>query len=177
MFIYKSNIDKEICKDIIKIFDQNDFKKPINTAHTNMNQLLLSSADPVLDKYISQLFEIKNTYVKKYKFIDEGQDPWELHERIKIQKYEPGESYFSWHAESTGYEGNNNRILVFSTFLNTIKRGGETEFFYQKEKIKAEEGRTILFPAFWTHTHRGNTTKETKYIITGWYTYLSKTPA
>ena len=34
------------------------------------------------------------------------------------------------------------------------------------------EGKTILFPSFWTHTHKGNITKETKYIITGWYTYV-----
>ena len=52
------------------------------------------------------------------------------------------------------------------------KKGGETEFFYQKEKIKPVEGKTILFPAFWTHTHKGNLTKEIKYIITGWYTYV-----
>ena len=35
------------------------------------------------------------------------------------------------------------------------------EFFYQKEKIKPIEGKTILFPSFWTHTHKGNKTKET----------------
>ena len=48
----------------------------------------------------------------------------------------------------------------------------ETEFFYQKQKIKPETGKTIFFPSFWTHTHRGIVTQETKYIVTGWYTYV-----
>ena len=59
------------------------------------------------------------------------------------------------------------------TYLNTVKKKGETEFYYQKLKIKPETGLTIIWPSDWTHTHRGITSNtEEKYIVTGWYSYL-----
>ena len=58
------------------------------------------------------------------------------------------------------------------TYLNDIKKGGETEFYYQKLKIKPETGLTLLWGCDWTFTHRGITSPtETKYIATGWYSY------
>ena len=108
----------------------------------------------------------------KYVYIDKNQNPWGTEGTIKIQKYEPGENYFDWHAENTGYDQNEKRILVFTTYLNDVYNGGETEFYYYKEKVKPKEGLTVLFPPFWTHAHRGAMTKEIKYIITGWYRYV-----
>ena len=36
----------------------------------------------------------------------------------------------------------------------------------------AVEGRCVIWPAFFTHTHRGIVSKtETKYIATGWFQY------
>jgi len=171
MFVYESYIDKKICKDLINLFEK-EKKVKENNDHTKMTTVFLNRSDSNLFDYLSALTKILEKYKKKYKYIDQEQEPWEIHEQIKIQKYEPGQSYFRYHSESSGYNGNNNRILVFSSFLNNIEKGGETEFFYQKQKIKVKEGKTILFPPFWTHTHKGNIATETKYIITGWYTYV-----
>ena len=172
MFIYENYINKKICKTLIDLYENSDDKIKRKNPVTDMSQIVLNKNNPKLISYNLALDKILEKYKKKYKFVDRGQQRWEVYENIKIQKYEPGQSYFGWHCESTGYEGNNDTILVFSTYLNTIKKGGETAFFYQKEKIKPMEGKTILFPSFWTHTHKGNITKETKYIITGWYTYV-----
>jgi len=39
-------------------------------------------------------------------------------------------------------------------------------------KIKPEMGKTLIWPAEWTHAHAGEILKtETKYIITGWMCY------
>ena len=57
------------------------------------------------------------------------------------------------------------------TYLNNVKNGG-TEFKYQKLKTEAKEGLTLIWPTDFTHTHRGLVAKETKYIITGWYTFI-----
>ena len=63
------------------------------------------------------------------------------------------------------------RHLVFMTYLNDVPDGG-TEWYYQDLKLPAEKGLTILWPADWTHTHRGIISMSTtKYIITGWYSY------
>ena len=59
------------------------------------------------------------------------------------------------------------------TYLNDIKNDGGTEFFYQKTKFNAKKGLTLIWPAEWTHTHRGIISEEyEKYIITGWISYL-----
>jgi hypothetical protein len=57
------------------------------------------------------------------------------------------------------------------TYLNDVDDGG-TEFYYQKTIIKAEKGLTLIWPADWTYTHKGqiSNTKE-KTIITGWISY------
>ena len=171
MFIYKDKINKKICEDLINVFEKSNDKHQEKKQDVLMTSLFLNKNDPRVKEYFIHLTSIKNKYIKKYIYIDRGQEPWNIYKNVKIQKYEPGEAYFGWHSESTGLEDSRDRILVYSTFLNTVKNGGETEFFYQKEKIKPRQGTTILFPAFWTHAHRGKFSTETKYIITGWYTY------
>ncbi len=91
----------------------------------------------------------------------------------QIQKYNPSQFYKAWHFETNGTAGLiGNRFLVFMAYLNTVQKGGQTEYLYQKKKFKAEEGKLLIWPAYWTHTHRGCVApKETKYIITGWWTY------
>ena len=59
------------------------------------------------------------------------------------------------------------------TYLNNVKQGGETEWFYQKIKIKPKKGLTVIWPSNWVFTHKGHTAvDEDKYIFTGWYTYI-----
>ena len=54
------------------------------------------------------------------------------------------------------------------TYLNTVKNGG-TEFYYQKLKVDAVKGLTLIWPSDWTHTHKGVISKkQKKYILTGW---------
>ena len=59
------------------------------------------------------------------------------------------------------------------TYLNDVNDGGETEYYYQKVKIKPVKGLTLIVPVDWTFTHRGIVSlTETKYIVTGWFSYL-----
>ena len=172
MFIHKDMIKKEVCDDLINAFKNSKEKIKVDNPYTKMTNTVWTFHHLELHEYFKELNKVLEKYIKKYTYVDKGQEPWNLNSKIQIQKYEPGESYFEWHSESTGFQNTNNRILVFTTYLNDVKNGGETEFFYQKEKIRPEKGKTILFPAFWTHTHKGNIAKQTKYIITGWYTYV-----
>ena len=42
----------------------------------------------------------------------------------------------------------------------------------------AKTGSTLIWPATWTHTHKGVISKtQTKYIITGWYSYYNNDKA
>ena len=58
--------------------------------------------------------------------------------------------------------------LRTSTTTNVVDGG--TEFKYQKIILNAEKGNLIIWPADFTHTHKGiiSNTKE-KYIATGWF--------
>jgi len=54
-------------------------------------------------------------------------------------------------------------------YLNDNFEGGETEFIYQKDRIKPRKNRLLIWPAAYTHVHRGNPPiNGDKYIITGW---------
>ena len=55
------------------------------------------------------------------------------------------------------------------TYLNTIDDGGGTEFILQNLVASAKQGLTLIWPAGWTHYHRGIVSNtQIKYIITGW---------
>ena len=87
---------------------------------------------------------------------------------LKIQKTLPAEGYHIFH-----YENDNKEVAyrqtTFILYLNDIKEGGETEFLYQSCRISPKRNRLVLWPAGFTHVHRGNPPlKETKYIATGW---------
>tara|TARA_R100001143_G_scaffold29442_1_gene28744 strand:+ start:343 stop:936 length:594 start_codon:yes stop_codon:yes gene_type:complete len=92
---------------------------------------------------------------------------------IRIQKTSPGQGYHVWHCEN-GDSSRRDRLLVFSLFLNDVEEGGETEFLYQKRRVKPKKDRLLIFPSGFSHTHRGNQPiSGDKYIITGWLEYTS----
>jgi len=91
---------------------------------------------------------------------------------VKMQKTDPGSGYHVWHAEQGGgSEGN--RAIVYALYLNSLEHdaAGETEFLYQRLRIPPKENCMILWPAAFTHAHRGNVVHgdRSKYIITGWF--------
>lgn len=92
---------------------------------------------------------------------------------FNFQHYQPGACYHVWHSEYPGPEKHRpTRVLAFMTYLNDVNEGGETEFLYYKLNIQPRRGLTLMWPAGFTHTHRGCPTPEEKMIITGWCIYL-----
>jgi len=86
----------------------------------------------------------------------------------KMQKTEPGQGYHVWHCEAEDREVQQ-RVLAWTVYLNDNFDAGETEFLYQQYRYKPKMGDVVIFPAAFTHTHRGNPPiGGTKYIITGW---------
>lgn len=79
--------------------------------------------------------------------------------------------YSVWHIEQgAGYSSS--RFLVWSIYLNDVQDGGETEFLYQKQKIKPKAGTLVIWPAGVTHPHRGNPPySNDKFILTGWFEF------
>lgn len=79
-----------------------------------------------------------------------------------------GDGYHRWHSERFGMN-TVERVLAWTIYLNDVTEGGETEFLYQGLRVSPKHGRIVIWPAGWTHVHRGNPPlSNTKYILTGW---------
>lgn len=92
----------------------------------------------------------------------------------KLQKTEPGGGYHVWHSENSGILFAQ-RTLVWAIYLNDMPDGeAETEFLYQKRRIKPKRGTCVIWPAAFTHLHRGNPVyTQNKYLLTGWYVNMN----
>lgn len=112
------------------------------------------------EKYIEQFSVLRNGNVRAT--------------AMKVQRTNPGGGYHIWHGEQ-GNRENASRVLVYMLYLNTLtpEEAGETEFLYQQERYTPTENTMVLWPASYTHAHRGNTVfgKNSKYIATGWFYY------
>jgi hypothetical protein len=93
---------------------------------------------------------------------------------MKMQRTDPGGGYHVWHGEQGNGE-HADRVLVYMLYLNTLTKeeAGETEFLYQQRRLQPTENMMVLWPATFTHAHRGNTVfgERSKYIVTGWFYY------
>ena len=87
---------------------------------------------------------------------------------VKAKKIPIGGGFHRWHYENGGLQVSP-RKLVVQLYLNTVEEGGETEFLYINKRVKAKQGTLIIFPAAFTHTHRGNPPiGDSKYLVTSW---------
>ena len=177
-FIRGWYLNSNICDALIEYFERSNHKFAGSTS-TGINKKIKDSTDCTLgqseirNEYIRELTFVAKEYMKIYPYVNEYSE-WGIIERINIQKYEPKQGYFGWHTErARPVAPESSRHMVFMTYLNDVSDGGETEFYHQKIKVKPEKGLTLIWPADWTHTHRGITSfTEPKYIITGWFNFL-----
>jgi hypothetical protein len=84
-----------------------------------------------------------------------------------IQYYPPNGGFKVWHFENQ-HPSVITRTLVYMLYLNDIENGG-TEWLYQNIKLNAVKGDLVIWPAGFTHKHRGVVTNKEKYIATGWF--------
>ena len=85
---------------------------------------------------------------------------------VAVQKTEPGQGYHRWHCEQAKYS---HRVAACMMYLNDDFDGGETEFLYQNKRIVPKRGQFLIWPATYTHAHRGNPPLSgKKYITTSW---------
>lgn len=125
-----------------------------------------------VDLFFDGLQECYNQYTEKFSVLRDGGVIRGTH--MKIQRTVAGGGYHVWHAEQ-GNKEHANRVLTYMLYLNTLPEGGngETEFLYQQLRVNPEENTMLLWPAAYTHAHRGNPVygDTAKYIVTGWFYY------
>lgn len=183
--VYDNCVSREFCKGVIDYFEwcsSNNktwqriesrplFKKDESTTLNPQNYWDIDFSNQHLSGYLNE-FNISfwdNCYSDYRKEFD-TLNSFERHTifTYKVQKTTPSGGYHVWHCEG-GIMEHSRRILAYALFLNDVVEGGETEFLYQRKRIPAREGSLVIFPAAFTHTHRGNPPlRGTKYIMTGW---------
>lgn len=149
------------------------FQKKDESLFLNIKNLSLSSFNNrnSLDVFFDGLQRCFEEYTNEYDILKHINL---TASHVKMQKTPPGGGYHDWHCEqSSASDDQAGRVLVYILYLNTIeeKDAGETEFFYQRKRIRAVENTMVVWPAAYTHTHRGNLLfgEKNKYIITGWF--------
>ena len=181
IYIKKDALDKSVCKRFIELFEESDLKSRASNRSSKKStdiyfdpRILHDNTkwgvwEEVLVPLMYALRDGMKDYAKKYDVI-EYLRPFKIN-FFNIQKYEPGEGFYNWHCENNGEIQFMNRNLVFMIYLNDVENGG-TEFMFQKHREEAEIGKLVIWPAGWTHTHRGVISeKEIKYIVTGWWDF------
>ena len=173
---YTGAFTKDECKEIIKgidFFEKNHLMfhdrkklnlkddKVINITHeydycssSRLAVQILPKLKPCVDEYL-QTFSVLNLR----KFL--------LHD-IKLKIILAGGGFHNWHYEDGSLESSARQFVV-QVYLNDDFDGGETEFLYQQRREEAVAGDVLMFPAAFTHTHRGNPPLGgNKYLATSW---------
>lgn len=196
--IFENFAKEEFCDQMVETFEHwyakkmtirqdystDDFEYELNTTNEGDSQfpefkmgrsdkqLYLEVADSSsavqMNGVVGAAFEV---YSKEYKGIIEGADPissW----TVKLQKTEPGGGYHRWHCENGSFLYRD-RVLTWMLYLNDVpyENGGGTDFFHQKLSLQPKKGTMVMWPACYTHMHRGAflSGDAVKYIATGWF--------
>ena len=145
---------------------KNDYQIFSNGKNINFD---LFEDNKTIDIFFEGLQTCFNEYANEYSVLKNVKTHCN---NMKMQKTVSGNGYHVWHCEQ-GNEQDANRSLVYMLYLNTLPAecNGETEFLYQQRRINPIENTMVLWPAGFTHPHRGNPVygETPKYIVTGWF--------
>jgi len=185
-FIHSWTMPEEICDNIVNFYNTHP-DEWVKGAYTNSENIMGDSKDikdsndliisprnndkPFYD-YKVALQKCLDEYIQMFPMIN-NLCSFGICEAYNIQHYPKGGGFKVEHFERDGsLTGTLKRCLVFLTYLNDVENGG-TIFKYQNRTIKAQKGKTILFPPDWTHTHVGQISQtQEKMIVTGWYSFM-----
>src|SRR5210317_1519810 len=87
----------------------------------------------------------------------------------RFKKFEKNKSFNVWHSEHC--KDYPTRVLNIMYYLSDHNCGTE---FYEGSVVMSKKGRVIVFPSYFTHTHRGQVCpdKKTRYILTGYFNFI-----
>jgi len=169
-----------LCNEIIAFFEENKNLQNQGSTASGKDLTIKKTTDITIAPNDLQNIKFKciNNYIEElHKCFVDYQNQWPfLKDKIKslhigefnIQRYFPGDHYAKIHCERLGIQ-NIHRMFAWMTYLNDVDDGGVTNFSHYAIKVKPEIGKTLIWPAEWTHAHSGEVLNSgVKYIVTGW---------
>ena len=171
-----------ICDELIAYFELHKENQTRGAAGGGVNLDTKNSTDitihpkdinlpgnEVFEKYFHTLFSCYQEYVIEWPFLMSFPDNLHIGS-FNLQRYNSGQHFQKIHTERNSL-GSLHRVFAWMTYLNDvdIEDGGSTFFTHFGLEIQPTKGLTLIWPAEWTHAHKGNLLKaHSKYIITGW---------
>ena len=124
-----------------------------------------------LNDYFGELYKCYNDYKQQWPFLTKTNSALDI-PTFTLQKYIPGDHFSLVHCERNSTI-TMHRVFAWMTYLNDVgSDNGSTYFSHYDVRVKPEMGKTLIWPAEWTHAHAGEILKtDTKYIISGWMCY------
>jgi hypothetical protein len=175
---YENLLPLDLCNNLINLYEnleKTDAEQSIGTTQFNQQELgrndtsiFIQWSHPEVAKNINEyLSRAIAMYSDQYFAV---RQPRITSKEVKLQKTPIRGGYHVWHCEQSHVDFAN-RVLAWTMYLNDIPEGeGETEFLWQGIRIQPKAGTVCIFPAAFTHTHRGNPVySKDKYIVTGWF--------
>ena len=175
--IYENVLTSEQCKAVIEriyISGENLRTSRQNNFVTGEPLYYLYPIYPKTDLILSgPIQETILKYAYKHTFLIDTPDEWEIYEKANLQWYQPGMCFGGEHMENAAKSSHARRLLAWMIYLNTVTDGGGTKWVQQDFTSNAVEGSMIVWPAGWTHSHKGIVSNtQDKYIVTGWCTFV-----
>tara|TARA_B110000238_G_C16069386_1_gene414196 strand:- start:236 stop:841 length:606 start_codon:yes stop_codon:yes gene_type:complete len=171
-----------VCDELITYFEENKNKQKKGLTAVGENKDIKNCIDitispneiklpgnEVFEKYFQNLFSCYEEYVVQWPFLTQFAQDLQVGP-FNLQRYQGGQHYQGMHSERTNL-ATLHRVFAWMTYLNDVdtKDGGSTFFSHYDLEIQPRKGLTLIWPAEWTHAHKGNVLQaDSKYIITGW---------
>lgn len=174
--LFENVVSSEVCENIIEHFEsvaslgvvyprKSQLVTDSQLFHLELQTLRLSLGLDHLRPFLQTFWQCWKQYADHYGVLNCESEM--AVRNIKTQKTLPSQGFHQWHWEADSLD-HASRISAFTLYLNTVE-GGETEFLQQSKRVPAIQGNLSIFPAAYTHAHRGNPPlDQAKYILTGW---------
>lgn len=175
---YPGALASSTCKALIDIFERSGLAEQSNIISAQGSALehqvrrsrgLILSPENCGEHYAAVTSAFRNAYMsyrEKYRILQQINQV--VTEAFTMVRYQGDTEHYGWHVDGAD-PGSRYRFLSGVCYLNTVAKGGETEFRLQTKKISPREGAILMFPSVWTHEHRGLAPASgSKYIITTW---------
>jgi len=172
-----------LCDELINYFETNKSKQYLGLTSSGLNTKAKDTTDlcikpkdilipgnEIFKKYIEEIYKCHKDYISQWEFLEDNPREYEIGSFAMV-RYQPGQHFKKIHTERFSLE-TLHRVFVFMTYLNDVEEGGSTYFCNYDLDIHPKKGLTLIWPAEWTHAHRGNILKSgLKYIISGWINF------